>query len=158
MSRGPGRIEQVVDAAFTSAPDSTFTIEQLAALAYPGLNRIDKRHRVAILRASRSVCRRCHWDYGRSEAAAHPMVYFNRHSVRSFGLWHVQVHGGVDAEEAAHRLDDPNAHGSRYAYMQPGGTFVRWVEIHKARDAGDDELAETLYADLAAAVNGRRTV
>ncbi len=36
MSRGPGRLQRGLIAAFQAEPDRRFTIEELAALVYPG--------------------------------------------------------------------------------------------------------------------------
>jgi len=49
MSRGPGRIERAIEQAFSADPEATHTIDDLALAA--GLNRVEKKHRVAVLRA-----------------------------------------------------------------------------------------------------------
>jgi hypothetical protein len=58
MSRGPGRIEHAIEAVFTAAPDDAYTTEDLIDRAYPGLDRVEKKHRVAVLRAAKKVCNR----------------------------------------------------------------------------------------------------
>ena len=61
MSRGPGRIQRAIIAAFKRYPKRSFTTDELAVLAYPGVRRIEKKHRVAVLRATWRVASR----YGR---------------------------------------------------------------------------------------------
>jgi hypothetical protein len=55
MSRGPGRIQRAIIAAFKRDPKRSFTTQELVVLAYPGVRRIEKKHRVAVLRAARHV-------------------------------------------------------------------------------------------------------
>ena len=50
MSRGPGRIERAIADTFVANPTRIFTVERLAAIAYRGANRIDKKHRVGTIR------------------------------------------------------------------------------------------------------------
>src|SRR4051812_21944990 len=81
MSKGPGRVERIIAAAFTANPTKVFTVEELTRLAYPGAYSgegfdemvawakvtgapeptIAKRHRVSVLRAARNVARRLWW-------------------------------------------------------------------------------------------------
>jgi hypothetical protein len=105
MSKGPGVVGRAILATITAAPDRTFTVEDLAAAAYPGLNRPEKRHRVAILRAFAGVGVPLGWGWGRMEDKPHRAVFFNRLSVRSFGLWFIQVHGGGDYAKAVALLE-----------------------------------------------------
>jgi hypothetical protein len=86
MSRGPGRIEQAIGAAFRTNPDSTFTIDELAVIAYPGLIRPEKRHRVAVARAAEKVCDRMGWGHFRVQFHGAPSVYFNKRSLQSYAL------------------------------------------------------------------------
>ena len=58
MSRGPGRIEQAIATAFERHPQRSFTTDELVAIAYPGVRRIAKKHRVAVLRAAKHVAGR----------------------------------------------------------------------------------------------------
>jgi hypothetical protein len=52
MSRGPGRIQRAITAAFERDPKRSFTTDELVELAYPGVRRIETKHRVAVLRAA----------------------------------------------------------------------------------------------------------
>ena len=61
MTIGPGRIERAIAATFFAQPSMTFTVEELVVIAYPGLNRIEKKHRVAVRRAANKVAVREWW-------------------------------------------------------------------------------------------------
>jgi len=51
MSRGPGKIQKRIVAAFASDPDRIFTYRELAAIAYPG-QAIDRAKLEAVRRAA----------------------------------------------------------------------------------------------------------
>ena len=55
MSRGPGRIERAIEALFASQAGRTFSTDELVEAAYRGVNRIEKKHRVAVLRAAKRL-------------------------------------------------------------------------------------------------------
>ena len=62
MTRGPGRIERAIEAVLRDA-DRSYSIDELAQIAY-GTAEVEKKHRVAVLRALRGVGRRVplwHW-------------------------------------------------------------------------------------------------
>lgn len=140
-------------ATITAEPDRTFTVEDLAAVAYPDLNRPEKKHRVAILRAFAGVGVPLGWGWGRTEDKPHRAVFFNRLSVRSFGLWFIQVHARNSNYAKAAAMLEPG--GSRWADTQPGGLFARWVDIYRTRHVGDLETADELQAQLNGWVNGK---
>ena len=58
MGSGPGRIERAIEAALAAEPDNAFNTEDLCDRAYPGVNRVNKKHRVAVLRALKRVLAR----------------------------------------------------------------------------------------------------
>jgi hypothetical protein len=45
-------VQRAIEAAFRENPGVAYAVEELAALAYPGTGQIEKRHRVAVLRAA----------------------------------------------------------------------------------------------------------
>lgn len=83
MSRGPGRIERAVGAAFEANPSRTFTVAELAAVAYPDAPAIEKRHRVAVIRAADRVSWRLDWTAMRSKMARPGLVYFRQGDARA---------------------------------------------------------------------------
>ena len=58
MSKGPGRIERTIAAILDSEADNAFTTEDLCERVYPGVNRAEKKHRVAVLRAANRLVKR----------------------------------------------------------------------------------------------------
>jgi hypothetical protein len=52
MSKGPGRVSRAIEAALEAEPDNAFTVEDLCDRVYRGINRVEKKHRVAVLRAA----------------------------------------------------------------------------------------------------------
>ena len=78
MSRGPGRIERAIAAILDGEPNNAFTTEDLCERVYPGVNRVEKKHRVAVLRAANKlVKRRDNTECMRCENLGGTRVYFN---------------------------------------------------------------------------------
>ena len=146
MSRGPGVIERAVEATFAGHPSSTFTVEELAALAYPGVNRVEKKHRVAVIRAADKVGRRMGWIGQRAERPGGTVIYSNLYDVRSYSLGRLRRDfltnwRGSDYPEKV--LDDPTVCPRDYESAQLGGAWWLHVEINKAvRDRRGDDEAE----------------
>jgi hypothetical protein len=55
MSRGKGRVQQVIAALIEANPEQRWQIDDLCAQVYPGINRIEKKHRVAVARALKGI-------------------------------------------------------------------------------------------------------
>ena len=158
MSKGPGHVERTIEAAFTASPSATFTVEDLCAVAYPGVNRVEKKHRVAVLRAADKAAARVGWRGRRADRPGHAVIYFNLINVHSYALGKLRLDfltGRYDLAELETRLSDPKAHGSRYDWIQPGGAWWRHVEIHKADLAGDGDASAAMHAELLAHVNAQ---
>ena len=87
MSRGPGRIEQAIAALLDAEPDNAFTTEELCERVYPGVNRVEKKHRVAVLRAANKLIkRRDNTDCMRCGNLGGTRVYFNLDNVMSYAM------------------------------------------------------------------------
>lgn len=76
MSRGHGRVERAIIELFKTG--DTWTVEDLCRAAFPGLNRIERKHRVAARRAAHNVAEEC--GVGTVEAGIHcgPVLLFGR--------------------------------------------------------------------------------
>jgi hypothetical protein len=93
MSRGPGRIERAVEALFTSQPHMTYSTDELVEAVYRGVNRVEKKHRVAVLRAADNVAKRlgC-WEKWKCERGFHSTasgcgsIYVNVTDVHSYAI------------------------------------------------------------------------
>lgn len=161
MSRGPGRIERAIEAAFTANPDLAFTVPDLAALAFPGLNQLEKKHRVSVLRAAYKALPRCP-DWGAAIAGwvqGYPAVFFNQASVPSYCLMRVICMGGGrhGRQDALAGLEPDGG------YHRSIASWSRFVDIYLAQRDGDTERATAIEAGiereravLAGAIGGRR--
>jgi hypothetical protein len=55
MSRGLGHIQRSILAALETDIDGAWTVSQICERVYPGIDRIEKKHRVAVARAIRKM-------------------------------------------------------------------------------------------------------
>ncbi|HWE74071.1 MAG TPA: hypothetical protein VG328_12980 [Stellaceae bacterium] len=78
MSRGPGRVERAIKAAFDAEPTRVFTTEYLCTHVYAGATKIEKKHRVSLIRAAKRVLQREHnWRMTRTHMPGAPFLFFN---------------------------------------------------------------------------------
>ena len=78
MSRGPGRVERAIKAAFDAEPTRVFTTEYLCTHVYAGAIKIEKKHRVCLIRVSNRVLQREHnWRMTRTHMPGAPFLFFN---------------------------------------------------------------------------------
>jgi hypothetical protein len=115
MSLGPGRIQRVILGLIAAEPDGVWTTDQLCRLAYPGVNRVEKKHRVAVLHALRKLalpgewmtrrrrrpgCEHCLYDPCSDEAQAH-VGWLESTWGDSFEVWKTSPHRIERAREKA---------------------------------------------------------
>jgi hypothetical protein len=87
MSRGPGRIERAIAAVLDAEPDNAVTTDDLCDRVYRGVNRIEKKHRVAVLRAARNLMkRRDTMACSESDTLGGMMVFYNKDNVMSYAM------------------------------------------------------------------------
>ena len=140
MTIGPGRNERAIAATFLANPSMTYTVDELVAIAYPTVKRIEKKHRVAVRRAAKKVATREWWGCSRAERPGHRIVYFNFLDHQSYAIG--QIRGSYRYRELTHAevvaaIEDPSmapivAEQWREA-MRPGGAFWLEVEINRAK-------------------------
>ena len=141
MSRGPGRVQSAINELFTRHPDRSYTIEELCELVY-GETWIEKRHRVAVLRAAKSVAKR-HPDMviWRSEQKGGTLIFVNHRNVMSYGTAFLKGMFGETDTKARRTLREDD----RYAKMiEEGGHWWRHVQEWIAEQDCDVALKETL--------------
>jgi hypothetical protein len=147
MSKGPGRIERAIADAFAANTNGILSVDDLVSVAYRGINRVEKKHRVATIRAANKVAARMGWACQQAEMPGHPLVYYNPYDVRSYTIGTVVRHGHVRTWQGAvwqtinawfeaactdpddYRLSNPDR---TLADMQPGGAWHDHVQINIA--------------------------
>ena len=163
MSRGPGKIERAILALMQEQPDHAWTTEDLAENIYAGANKIEKKHRVSILRAMQSVTKNDpDWFLWRSEIRGGTIVLMNYASVRSYGLARLKTdfvfyYRGKDPRTPKHFigseadmtecLNDCSHKDAKGHLVVPGGHWWRHVQQHIAERDGNDERAAELKAE-----------
>lgn len=160
MSRGPGRIERAIEAAFTDGPDDAYTTEDLIDRAYSGVNRAEKKHRVAVIRAAKKVSDRMDWECFRTEALGGTLVFWNPYDVMSYAIGRIKADMFVSYRSNDRRVLDHHrrtaddiramlAPGGKYhPHVVEGGAWWRHVQLNIARRDGDmSETAQALQAE-----------
>jgi hypothetical protein len=139
MSRGPGRIQQAIETLFAAEPSRTFSTDELVEAVYRGVNRVEKKHRVAVLRAADKVAKRLHWAKWQCERggggwhrslSGRGAVYVNLLDPRSYGLGRLRIdflHADKSMEELEAMLDG----GGKAKHIAPGGAW--WLHVEKAK-------------------------
>src|SRR3954454_6203718 len=138
MSRGPGWVERTIAALFEGDSEAAFTVEELCEQVY-GKAR-EPQHRIVVARAGKNLIGRganlawFRWSLGRGSQ----LVLYVPDNVMSYAKARIKSdpipHGGTLEDALARHAD----------YLQPGGVWWRYVEIHKAERAGDTERVELL--------------
>ena len=120
MSKGPGRIERAIAAILDGEADNAFTTEDLCERVYSGVNRVEKKHRVAVLRAANKlVKRRDNTGCWRSENLGGTRVYFNIDNVMSYAM------ARLKADNLNHYRSNDDRWFTPTAEMVPGGDGLR---------------------------------
>ena len=131
MSKGPGKIERIVECTLANT-DRSFIVEELARIAYPGVPLIEKKHRVSVIRTFDNLDKRLKtlW-YWRSEQPPWRLILSNLSSVRSWThgylrSWHYEGH-----ERSLEEIDRILNDQSVQADMNPSGLLWVAAEIGK---------------------------
>jgi hypothetical protein len=157
MSRGPGRIEQQIEAAFVRDPDNAFTVEDLCDLIWPQAI-IEKKHRVTVIRAGKRLAECLGWlAYIRGENRDRTLVFYSYASVKSCAI------GWLKADRLTHYRDpDPSVWksaseddlraslrpgGKHHNLVQEGYTPWREHEMWTVKQAGDTDRVKQIEAD-----------
>lgn len=134
-------------------------VEDLAAVCYPGINQLEKKHRVSILRAVRNAkLPDDTWWYFKSAnyVKGVPYVLFNRLNLRSTGVADERRNGGPDVTS----ITDAEAEGRCFgkhsrtrAYILEDGPYPVLVEYYRAIAAKEKEHAEALWETYKALIH-----
>lgn len=155
MSRGLGRIQRAIEAAFGADPDNAFTVEDLCDRVYPGIARIEKKHRVAVLRAARNLSKArddigstTSWQLGGTRS------FYNLDSPISRMMAALKCgdhhHYRSNDGRISWRVIKTEAELKRMAHAQVAPGHWAWfeTEIWRAERRGDHDEASELRAQL----------
>lgn len=148
MSRGPGRVERAIEAAFSAQPSCVFTTGDLVKSCYPSDPVHGKRHRVAVLRAAPAATARCGWIIGRTPGRPGELVFFNPVDLLSYAVAGAWVMIGKNAAEGVGRFLAGEA-GTTVPeevrrLVTPSGLWALRVQHAHAQKAGHRTRAATL--------------
>ncbi len=127
MSRGPGRIERAIENTLRDA-DRSYSTDELALIAYPGIATVEKKHRVVVLRALKNIAdnkKRLRLWLWRDFNAQGRHFHLNFDSLRAY------VHGWLRIDYLTHTcsladLDLMLLEPDMQILLSPGGYW--WVE------------------------------
>jgi hypothetical protein len=158
MSKGPGHIERTVAALFTNNPTSTYSTSELVAAVYPGRNRIEKKHRVAVLRAATKVAERLGWDkwncerWGQADLTDRGCIFVNACDAHSYTIGRLRtdfLRAGESVSDLERRInEDPEV----AKLMARGGMWWAFVQEKRMErgavfDARTRRLVDTTKAE-----------
>jgi hypothetical protein len=157
MSKGPGRIERAIEALFKAKPNDAFSTVELCDHVYAGINRVERKHRVAVTRAANKVCARMpDWGTYQSWRRGAELIFHNRASIMSYALARKKADAWEWDTDKSIRADlEPG--GSDHHLIVEGGSWWLHVKLHIAdRDGDRSERAEALrreYDEVRASYN-----
>ena len=120
--------------------DNAFTTEDLCERVYSGVNRVEKKHRVAVLRAANKlVKRRDNTGCQRCENLGGTRVYFNIDNVMSYAM----------AWLKADNLSHYRSKDDRWFTPSQNGCGMRWTSGRVTSTSGHRSSEAELRAELA---------
>ena len=129
-----GRIERAIREHLAAHPDEAFTTEHLGVVCYPNAPSIERKHRVAVIRAADKVLTGDpDWRPDRSCRRGGTVILYNASSVMSTAMARVLRHGVYTIRERLHQ--------DTRDYLEPHGWA--WGTQHQ------EEVAEDVAKHLA---------
>jgi hypothetical protein len=158
MSRGPGRIQRAIEAAFKADPDNALTTMELCERVY-GTEHVGKKHRVAVVRAAKRIPS---LDYWIGDNLGGQLVFFVRFNIKSYGMArlkgdHFENYRNEDKRRCGWPWREPSTEAELRAklrnaehrkLMAKNGAWWRHIEIAKAKARGDEQRAAELQAAI----------
>ncbi len=87
MGNRIGKLERAIMAAVKAEPNNAFTTAELCARVYRDVKKIEKKHRVAVLRAAETLSGKLHtFRRLRGEHLGGTLVFFDARNVMSYGM------------------------------------------------------------------------
>ena len=164
MTTGRHTVERAIEAALDADPDNAFSTQDLCDHAYPGVNHADKKYRLAVLRALKSIlARRPDLEVWLGEGLSRPKVVFHRYNVISYATARLKVdflnaYRSNDLRKPGRWIKDEaelraslREGGKNYEYVIEGGAWWNHTQEAIAERDGDHERAAELRAGNEAA-------
>jgi hypothetical protein len=177
MSRGHGKVQRAILAVFAADPGNAFLLSELCERVYPGLNRIEKKHRNAVARAAKAIPT---IDHMKCETLGGELVFYDPINVLSYAMARLKSDQFNHYRSNDTRWFEPRGpkgyreamgfeKGYRYQWTQKsepdlramlapggrdhkhiveGGVWWKHTERRKALARGDEETAARLRAEL----------
>jgi hypothetical protein len=123
MSRGPGRVQRAIEAVFQAEPDNAFLLSELCERVYRGLNRVEKKHRIAVARAVKGIET---LDCLHRDTLGREQVIYDPCNVMSYAM--ARLKSDSFGPGAAYRNNDPRQHHDPLRW--------RWNAMHEGYRAG----------------------
>src|SRR5262249_19279133 len=101
MSKGPGQVQRAIMAAFESEPDNAFLLSELCERAYPRINQIQGKHRVAVTGAAKTNNTN---DPIQRQTLGRELVFYDPLNVMSYAMARLKS-DFIDGED--YRNNDP---------------------------------------------------
>jgi hypothetical protein len=161
MSRGPGRIERTIRALLDANPDESFSTDQLCNRCYGRGGWMERKHRVAVIRAMHGVLKDDpDWRCGRSNGRSRRMICYNAASLLSTAqafapssVYHEMLGEAPDPDDPA---DDDDMRAWR---LEERARIEGWVAAHiRWRDATPEERAAIEREEEAERERGRGAI
>lgn len=165
MSRGPGRIERAILDLIDKHPEGAWTTEDLCRLIYPTANHVEKKHRVAVIRAVDTILgkagdQHCDWHMRQAGVGGRAVALFNSASVMSYSLARLKCESGWLNRTEEQLLKQLQPGGDHNKLVIPGGAWDSHTRQYIAERDGDQETVERLEAiherEMAALFSGFR--
>ncbi|MBR0760768.1 hypothetical protein [Bradyrhizobium japonicum] len=171
MSRGPGRVERAICGLLESNPAGAFVVNDFAKVCFPGINRIEKKHRVSILRAANKVCNKLWWASESIGGQYGNCVFYNLLNLHSYAVGRVASHESGDWSAERNRCEvlDPSesermllgtdiqtrwrSARDESRLVRTDGPYPLAVEMWRARRGGDSARAEAMQTAFHNAVH-----
>ena len=156
-------MQRAIMAAFESEPDNAFLLSELCERAYPRIKQIQRKHRVAVARAAKTIKT---IDSIQRQTLGRELVFYDPLNVMSYAMAQLKS-DFIDGED--YRNNDPRkaqlrkrskrkatteqdlrkrlALGERqHKHIVKGGAWWRHTEIERAKKRGDRKTLKRLQA------------
>src|SRR5262249_9841633 len=127
MSRGYGAIQRAIIAAFEAEPDNGLLLSELCERVYRGIDRVEKKHRVAVARAAYRIPWLAHMKRG---TVGCEVVFYNPTSVLAYGM--ARLKSGNLSRYERHsdprfQWKQPRSEADLRAMLAPGGDYHKYI-------------------------------